>query len=238
MKIDKVKKQLNKINNLFTSIEEEGEVSKIEKALLKTYIMELYERVATTEEKETVSKPAKVKQKDHKNKPESSTNSIFSAQENKVPVATETLEKVIERELQSATNGSSSAMEMETVIDISDEGGEETPKENRSSGDQHIIDTIFQAESGTELSEKLSKLPIKDLNKAIGLNEKIFTINELFKGNGAHYQEVMKSLNELKSFDEAKDYMLKHIVDRYEWTEESKVKKAANFVKIIQRRYL
>jgi len=87
-----------------------------------------------------------------------------------------------------------------------------------------------------ELSEKLSTLPISDLTKAMGLNEKIFTIKELFGDDQDLFNETMNQLNGLSSFEEAKSTLVK-IADRFEWTDKKKKKKAKNFIKLISRRY-
>ena len=39
---------------------------------------------------------------------------------------------------------------------------------------------IFEEKPITELSDKLSQTPISDLTKAMGISERIFTVNELF----------------------------------------------------------
>ena len=46
---------------------------------------------------------------------------------------------------------------------------------------------IFDQKASNELSEKFSMLPVDDVKKAFGLNEKIFTINELFDGNNSEF---------------------------------------------------
>lgn len=238
MKIDKVKKQLKKINNLFSTIDEEGQISTIERDLLRNYVMELYEKVVLDDSNVIENKPKKSSKKESKPKKTDDTESIFNS-EVVAPVKTEPLEKVVERELQAVSNGSSPTLDVEAVIDIEEDHND--PDLNIidiSTEEQEKIDLIFTKEQSSDLSEKLGKLPITDLNKAIGLNEKIFTINELFKGNGSHYQEVMKELNELPTFDKAKEYLLKNVVNRYDWYMDKKVKKATNFVKVIQRRYL
>jgi hypothetical protein len=99
------------------------------------------------------------------------------------------------------------------------------------------MEELFEHGSARELSEKLSNLPIRDLRKAMGLNEKIFTMNELFGGNQPAYDKAMIELNALNNFEEAKAYLIQNVAGKYEWTKRNKKKKAQNFIKLVRRRY-
>ena len=96
---------------------------------------------------------------------------------------------------------------------------------------------LFEVKAATELSEKLSQAPIRDLTKAMGLNEKIFTINELFGGDSKVFDEVIKKLNTYNSFDAAKDYLATTVAHTYNWTNRDKKKKAIHFINLVKRRY-
>jgi len=97
---------------------------------------------------------------------------------------------------------------------------------------------LFTLESETELSHKLGSLPVSDLNKAMGINERIFTINELFRGDSRAFKHTMSELNQLATFTDAKAYLAKHIVNQFDWTNKQRKNKAKNFIKLIRRRYL
>ncbi|MFT4759842.1 MAG: hypothetical protein ACI9XO_002113 [Paraglaciecola sp.] len=99
------------------------------------------------------------------------------------------------------------------------------------------MEELFEYGSARELSEKLSNLPIRDLRKAMGLNEKIFTMNELFGGSQPDYDNAMGELNGMRNFEEAKAYLIQNIAKKYDWTKRSKKKKAQNFIKLVRRRY-
>lgn len=100
------------------------------------------------------------------------------------------------------------------------------------------IEELFDIKEATELSEKLASAPIKDLRKAMGLNEKIFTINELFGGDQSAYDTTVLTLNGVKNFDQAKAFLIENIATKYGWSNKGKTKKAANFIKLVRRRYL
>ena len=91
--------------------------------------------------------------------------------------------------------------------------------------------------SAKELSEKLSQSRITDLNNALGINERIFTVNELFGANNSLYRDVINDLNNLQSFEEAKAYLSSKIAEKYNWTHKNKRTKAKNFIKLVRRRY-
>jgi len=99
------------------------------------------------------------------------------------------------------------------------------------------MEELFEQGAARELSEKLSNLPIRDLKKAMGLNEKIFTMNELFGGNQPAYDATIDALNGMRNFDEAKEYLVKNIAAKYGWVKSGRKKKAQNFIKLVRRRY-
>lgn len=96
---------------------------------------------------------------------------------------------------------------------------------------------LFKIKKANEISEKLSQLPITDLNKAMGVNEKIYVKNELFNGDDLFFQQTIKRLNSMENFDQAKDYLTREVAGNLNWSEPEKVKKAKNFIQLVYRRY-
>jgi hypothetical protein len=99
------------------------------------------------------------------------------------------------------------------------------------------MEELFAFSSAKELSEKLSELPITDIKKAIGINERIFTINELFGGDQATFDLTLTTLNQLKNYEEAKDFLIRHVAGRFNWVAKDKKSKAKTFIKLVKRRY-
>ena len=99
------------------------------------------------------------------------------------------------------------------------------------------MEGLFAMNTAKELSEKLGALPIKDIKKAMGLNERIFTVNELFGGDQAFFDTVTTTLNGLKNFEAAKGYLIRNVAGKNNWTAKGKKKKAKNFIKLVKRRY-
>jgi len=112
------------------------------------------------------------------------------------------------------------------------------PQSSRPQVPNNDYEQLFQQENSNELSHKLSTLPISDLNKAMGINERIFTINELFRGDSTAFKKTIATLNQLPSFREAKNYLAENVVTEFDWTNKLRKNKAKNFIKLVNRRYL
>ncbi len=91
--------------------------------------------------------------------------------------------------------------------------------------------------SGKELSDRLSNTAIADLSKAFGLNDRLLTQNELFGGSKTVFDEALKDLNNMSSFETAKNVIVSMAV-KYNWTtSEDRKKQAKSFIKLVRRRF-
>ena len=151
MNIKKIRKQLKKINTLFSAIEEEGYANSIEKDLMKTYILTLYEQVIQNEEpiseasNEMLSKTEKkVAKRKIKQNP---SDSIFTENHEMVTVEEKTLETIVEKEYKSEKNGTSTVAIADSVIDLVEEEVEleETIVESKPISDERF-DVLFQSD--------------------------------------------------------------------------------------------
>ena len=100
------------------------------------------------------------------------------------------------------------------------------------------LSEVFKVETGKDLADRLASAPIRDLTKAMGLNERMFTVKELFGGNKAAFDEAMYTLNHLSSYEQAKVFLASNYALQNQWNSDSKLKKAQNFMKLVYRRYL
>lgn len=231
MKIQKVKKQLKKINYLIETISDEGRFSTIEHDLLKSYIRELYEKVIEGKDVEPEMnttfdipeiKPVQAKKKLRE-------ASIFESIMSDPVIETKTQESTIP---QNGTKAASDTHKESSIHKMEAETNIETIELDE------LTMKIFSEDKTSDLSQKLSKMPLKDLNLAMGINERVFTVHELFKSNFSHFQEVITTLNGLSKFDEAKKFLLKDVVYRYEWNTHKKYEQATEFIKLVRRRYI
>lgn len=100
------------------------------------------------------------------------------------------------------------------------------------------IQELFDIKKGTDLSEKLNDLPLKDINRALGLNDRLEIIKTLFGGNKALFDQTIVELNALKSFEDAELLLGTGVAIQFKWDHEEKNEKAIDFIKLIRRRYL
>ncbi len=97
------------------------------------------------------------------------------------------------------------------------------------------IEELFDISSSN--GTRFSLPPIIDINKALSINERILTINELFGGSQPSFSTVSENLNRFVSFEEAKEYLAKEIAPKYDWTSTAKRAKAQQFIQLVKRRY-
>lgn len=99
-------------------------------------------------------------------------------------------------------------------------------------------ESLFESTAAKELSDKLSRSPISDLNRAFSINDRLLIVGDLFANDQQKFQETIDILNTKYSFDEAKSYLMRYIVDRFNWIDEEKSERAREFIKLVERRYL
>jgi hypothetical protein len=218
---------LDKINTLYKSMEiTPDDVSTIERDLLKNYLQQLYG--ITLEEKAVPVAPPPPEPK--REEPIEVIRATPKPAPPPRPKPTYEKPRVIEvpESLKEEVKEAPPQKE-EPVV-----SPPPPPRPQRGSGE---MEELFEQYQAKELSDKLSELPIVDLNKSMGLNERIFTINELFEGDQQAFQETMNQLNGLSNFEEAKNYLIANVANKYEWADESKQKKARNFIKLVRRRF-
>ncbi|MGB1216577.1 MAG: hypothetical protein ACPG5P_01805, partial [Saprospiraceae bacterium] len=87
---------------------------------------------------------------------------------------------------------------------------------NNNSGDTN--ESLFNDDSSGDLSDKLSNSPIRDLNKAFGLNDKLMYANQLFDGQNHIFKETIEVLNACNSFEQAKIYLIENVAKAYNWS--------------------
>lgn len=100
------------------------------------------------------------------------------------------------------------------------------------------IEELFYFQEARELSDRLSLSPIADLTKALGINDRLLTVNELFGGDYAFFDESFRKLNSMNSFEEAKSYLKDNVVQDQDWLNPVKKERAKRFIKFIKRRYI
>ncbi len=96
---------------------------------------------------------------------------------------------------------------------------------------------LYEIPLGKELASHLSNLPVKDLNDALGLNEKVLLMNELFDGVNEKFYHTLEKINQMPDFDSAKQYLNQEVVGVYGWMSSEKISRAKQFIKLVRRKF-
>jgi hypothetical protein len=207
MSLKKVKKKVDKIQRTIELLD--GDVSTIERDLLLVYIRDLYEEVLDLKDEKV---PVR----------RSEPSEDFFPEEEKKP-------EPLPQQKSTADQNKSKVEEKQVV---SAPEPEEAPIEVNEE-----LMSLFEIKEAEDLGDKLSKLPIKDLTKAMSINERIFTINELFGGDHVLFAKTVDHLNGLSNYEQAVDYLLKGVAEKHDWEDPQHLKKAEQFIHLVQRRF-
>jgi hypothetical protein len=88
----------------------------------------------------------------------------------------------------------------------------------------------------TEVVEVLKHEPIKDLRKAIGINDRFVFINDLFRGDEAMYERSIKTINSFHIFQEAEYWISRELIVKLGWDKESEI--VRHFIHLVKRRFI
>lgn len=239
MGLKKVSKLIEKINILHDSLLSiDEEISSIEKDLLLNYIRQLYEQVLDigTEDqplkaipvvKEVIDLPKEIKKEEPNEVSESQVTEPTNGKTEIIQsaaIVSEPAEQVVLVQTEKENVVEESAPEQSHDPIIMEEINEE-------------LVAMFEIKEAKELSEKLSNMPIKDLGSALGINDRFLTVNELFGGDSSAFKSCIDHINGLESYEEAKSYLLSNVAQKYEWSSSDRLKKAAGFISLVQRRF-
>jgi hypothetical protein len=86
-----------------------------------------------------------------------------------------------------------------------------------------------------EVGHVLTEHPIRDLKKAIGINDRQIFINELFRGDEVMYERSLKTINGFKIYAEAEYWMERELKVKLGWEEHKDTTK--HFLQLIKRRF-
>lgn len=86
-----------------------------------------------------------------------------------------------------------------------------------------------------EVAHLLQEAPIKDLRKAIGINDKFVFLNELFNGDEAMYERSVKTINAFHVLQEAEYWMNRELKVRLGWNDTKD--SVQHFYGLVRRRF-
>jgi len=240
MSLNQSKILLDKINALHKSISIEGEnISAIERDLMLSYIRQFYEQFLKIET-ETSNTPTKRKSiKAPKPVPIPPQEAVYAPPKRvKIPDSIKELEKemlvppppkaepkpIIPKKI---------ALEIVPPPPPPPKPAP-TPAKAVSFG---RFKGLFSNNKAADLSEKLSLQPLKDLSKAIAINDKLLYVNDLFDKDSATFSIALKNLNAFNNMEEAQSVLLDY-AKQFNWMDEEKEDTARSFIKLVKRRYI
>ncbi len=221
----RIKEMTERINSFCSKIEDGAmKLNQVDIDLLKTYVIDLYDYMVSL-------KPGKISNGMETSKEVVTANlaeEVITAENTEKPPANE--EKVDEigpepivEEAEVETPESSEQMKEDLFSKIS------------ADDDSPAIHEKFKQES-PELADQLEHSSIADLKNAIGVNERVAFIDNLFGGDSGAFDEAMSTLNEIKDIVEANQYINSNLKDKFNWEEEDKM--VDEFSKLVERRFV
>lgn len=250
MDLTKAQRLLTKIQ-AFLDNGNGNEISRLERDLLKSYIVQLYDAVSAEEVPQQAEKPKpaeihvakfqKTEVPEPVNVPE-----VPKPEPEKIVVAEVIPPKVKEVPLEIkvpvvepvyvATPPEVKPIHIPVVEKVAEviEKSWNVPVANDT---PEALTKLFEQATAEEVSVRFSHIPIDNIEAALGLNERIFTLNDLFGGNRDLFETTCTQLNNLSSFSEASRVLLNGPARQFHWDNPEKVKMAEHFIRIVSRRY-
>ncbi|MFM7709404.1 MAG: hypothetical protein ACKO5C_00670 [Ferruginibacter sp.] len=90
-------------------------------------------------------------------------------------------------------------------------------------------------EEKREISDTLQQAPIKDLRKAIGINDRYVFIQSLFKGDEVMFDRSIKTINDFAIYPEAAFWIKRELKLKLGWEDDSDV--VHQFDQLVKRRF-
>jgi hypothetical protein len=86
-----------------------------------------------------------------------------------------------------------------------------------------------------DLRSALNDAPVRDLKKAIGINDRYVFVNQLFRGDEAMYERSIKTINAFRILPEAEYWMERELKVKLGWDENRDVTR--HFYQLVKRRF-
>ena len=100
---------------------------------------------------------------------------------------------------------------------------------NRASINDKLKDDVL------ELAAALKEAPVRELKKAIGVNDRYVFINELFRGDEVMYERSIKTINNFRILPEAEYWMERELKIKLGWDDSREITR--HFYQLVRRRF-
>ena len=86
-----------------------------------------------------------------------------------------------------------------------------------------------------DLAATLKETPVRELKKAIGVNDRYVFINELFRGDEVMYERSIKTINNFRILPEAEYWMERELKIKLGWDDSREI--TQRFYHLVKRRF-
>ena len=100
---------------------------------------------------------------------------------------------------------------------------------------ESLNDKLKSAASYKEIAHSIKDAPIKDLRKAIGINDRYVFINELFRGDETMYERSIKTINGFNIYGEAEFWIKRELKLKLAWNDDNEPVQL--FDELVKRRF-
>lgn len=90
-------------------------------------------------------------------------------------------------------------------------------------------------EEKIEVATVLQSAPVRDLKKAVGINDRYLFVNELFRGDESMYERSMKTINGFTIYPEAQYWIERELKVKLGWGDQCETAKL--FDQLVRRRF-
>lgn len=90
-------------------------------------------------------------------------------------------------------------------------------------------------EERVEVATVLQGAPVRDLKKAVGINDRYLFVNELFRGDESMYERSMKTINGFTIYPEAQYWIERELKVKLGWNDQCEA--ARLFDQLVRRRF-
>lgn len=107
-------------------------------------------------------------------------------------------------------------------------------EQNEMQEDEQSLNDRLREEK-TELMHVLKDEPIKDLRKAISINDRFVFIDELFRGDEAMFERSLKTINSFNIYPEAEYWLNRELKVKLGWDDKNET--VTSFYRLVKRRF-
>jgi hypothetical protein len=150
----------------------------------------------------------------------------------------EIINKVVEPEIQTAAKANAEKPSynfFDPMVEIPTLALKQQEVNESIAQQQSLNDKLKSTSAHKEVGHNLKDGPIKDLKKAIGINDQYLFINELFRGDQTMYERSIKTINSFNIYGEAELWIKRELKLKLGWNESSDVVRL--FDQLVRRRF-